>query len=292
MASRTKRQERQSMEQALEQLQKLGNGLAEGEGKLQAQAEEEEKADAEEQVEEKVQLNLPSPVLTTGIYGWRPQEFLRMLSIKHVKQVIDTRFTPNSRSPAWSWISKEPLSLLLSTQGISYIHLQSLAPSGEAVLQQREEQSRQPRRFGQDRFNVPLPQWYLQDYTMQAQHSLDLLLSQVAQAQPGVTLILGVQAQPQHCHRQVLSSLLQAEGLKVEEVLGTVQVQETVQQRLHRMERLLARERESTLSLLHQTLEVVMLAKEKGVVELDDLPLVRMSVARSYLEAEMQGSQA
>jgi uncharacterized protein (DUF488 family) len=147
----------------------------------------------------------PPTIWTVG-HSTRPRaDFLALLRQHRIEALSDVRRTPQSRRHPH--FSREPLARSLEAEGIRYRHFEALgghrAPDGTATnADWREEALRG-----------------YADYMQTAEFAaaLDTL---VVFGRAGRTAIMCAEADPAHCHRQLLSDALLVRGWVVEHIGG------------------------------------------------------------------------
>jgi uncharacterized protein (DUF488 family) len=147
-------------------------------------------------------------VCTIGVYDWDLDTFLIALRAADGRLLIDVRQRRGVRGREYAWANAVRLESALATAEIAYAHHPELAPTTELRRLQYAEDARQG--VGK-RSRVKLAPLYRERYTREILDRVDL--TGLAQALPadGAGAILCVEADPEACHRSIVTERLASE---------------------------------------------------------------------------------
>lgn len=137
-------------------------------------------------------MTKPTTVFTIGYEGATMQSFLAALTDAGVKLLVDIRAVASSRRPGFS---KTPISANLADAGIEYLHLRRLGTPADGRAAARAGKHAEMRRI----FSKHLA-------TDEAQEALADLVELTRSARP--IALLCFEADPTHCHRNIVASAL------------------------------------------------------------------------------------
>jgi len=131
-------------------------------------------------------------VWTIGYERLPPGALVAELEAAGVRRLIDVRFRPQSRRPG---MSKTRLGELLALHGIAYEHRRSLGTPPDIRPLYRTGATRRAATA------------FLAHVEREAADELDALADELADGAPR-TALLCLEAEPEHCHRRVLTEAL------------------------------------------------------------------------------------
>jgi uncharacterized protein (DUF488 family) len=129
---------------------------------------------------------------TIGYQSATPASFLRSLESARVELLVDIRAVASSRRPGFS---KTKLAASVAEAGIDYLHLRALGTPADGRAAARAGHHAEMREIFLEHMT-----------TLEAQDALDDL-AQIVRAGRRVCLLC-FEADPAHCHRNIVASLL------------------------------------------------------------------------------------
>jgi uncharacterized protein (DUF488 family) len=144
-------------------------------------------------------------VVTTGVYGFDVESFLRRLRDADVRLLLDVRQRRGVRGPEYAWANSRRLQAALAHAGIAYEHHARLAPTTELRRLQYAEDDRQG--VGK-RSRRELAAEYTRRYTTEILDSADLTPIVSALSSGGTAALLCVERDPEACHRSLIAQRL------------------------------------------------------------------------------------
>lgn len=148
---------------------------------------------------------MPFSILTIGHSTHPVEEFVDLLQMHGVEQLVDVRTIPKSRhNPQFN---REALDATLAAHGISYTHMPGLGGL------------RHPRK---DSVNTAWRNASFRGYAdyMQTPEFGKSIASLVELAEKRQTVIMCAEAVPWRCHRSLISDALLARGITVEDIMN------------------------------------------------------------------------
>ncbi len=150
---------------------------------------------------------------TIGVYGFTAESFLGALHDADVRLLADVRQRRGVRGSQYAWANSLRLQAALAEAGIAYRHHRELAPTTEL----RRLQYREDARLGVGkRSRVELAPEYTRRYREEILYPANLDSFVETLPREGRTALLGVERDPEACHRSLIADRLAGEhGLPV-----------------------------------------------------------------------------
>jgi uncharacterized protein (DUF488 family) len=153
-------------------------------------------------------------VVTIGVYGWRPEQWLEALRQAQVGLLLDVRQRRGVRGSEYAWANSKRVQAALAGAGVEYRHEPELAPTTEL----RQLQYREDDRQGVGKRNrAQLAPEYVERYTTERLDKVDLRPIVAEFPDGGATALFCVERDPQACHRLLIAERLHGQfGFPVE----------------------------------------------------------------------------
>ena len=146
-------------------------------------------------------------IATIGVYGWDLESFLGALRGEGVEVLLDVRQRRGVRGSEYAWANSQRLQAALAEAAIGYQHHLELAPT--TAMRQAQYRADAEKGEGKRSRSVLSPE-YERLYTEQILDPADL--DPIAElAAEKLPVLFCVEADPEACHRSLITARLEAE---------------------------------------------------------------------------------
>lgn len=163
-------------------------------------------------------INIPSKVVTIGVYGFNEEQFFQSLLDAHVDLLCDVRQRRGVRGAKYAFANSKRLQARLELLGIDYIHLKELAPTVDIRNKQKEADKTQGIA---KRKRTVLGETFRSAYKEEILQKVDFQeLANKLGCHHKIIALFCVEKLPQACHRSLIAQRMAAEwNVKVEDII-------------------------------------------------------------------------